>query len=103
MPFREHNPGYQREWRLARALREMRDAIAPVVRAFRNLLARLITRARAILADRTRGGLPPPPRQPDRAAAALARAERLARLLDEIVETIEAAGDDAVPCAGDDA
>ena len=54
MVFRERHPTYQREWRVLRALREIRDEIEPALRAMAGPLGKLIARAGAILVARGR-------------------------------------------------
>lgn len=53
VPFRNRRQTYQREWRLLRSLRKIRDTIAPVLLAIREPLSRLIRRAERILAARS--------------------------------------------------
>lgn len=52
VPFRKRHQTYQCEWRILRSLREIRDAIEPVLRTVDGPLGRLISRSGRVLATR---------------------------------------------------
>lgn len=84
--FRERRPTYQREWRILRGLREIRDAIEPVLRACALTLARLLASGDTVLAARVREPARPPGH--DRFAEVMAVGRRLSALVTELAALV---------------
>lgn len=83
-PFRAQHQTYQREWRLVRSLRKIRDSIDPVLRAVDGPLDRLILRGERVLTARAQERTGRPPRRRDLFPDVLAVAQRLSRAVKEL-------------------
>lgn len=58
VPFRARHPDYQRRWRLAHGLREIREKMHPLAAPLRDRLQGLLGRAEALMASTTKVSQP---------------------------------------------
>jgi len=88
-PFRELRPTYQREWRLGRALRKIRDTFTPELLGLARPLDNLLARGEAILAARTKTRLQLPLGERDWLTDSLRIAGRISALMKELASLVQ--------------